>query len=185
MVRPMRALWRCGCFVLMLALTFIAQADQAAPGATLQGYTFGPGDKLKISVYQETDLSVTAEISQQGFIDMPLLGSIRLSGYTQQSAREYLEQRLRDGYLVSPSVSVTVESYRPFFIYGEVRSPGSYDYQPDISVEQAIAMAGGLQDRASRSSWHIQRGTDKATFKALAETVILPGDVIKIDKSFF
>lgn len=185
MVRPLTAFWLFRCFLLMLTLTGVVYADTAAPAGTLQGYTFGPGDKLKISVYQEPDLSVTAEISQQGFIDMPLLGSIRLTGYTQQSAREYLEQRLRDGYLVAPSVSVTVESYRPFFIYGEVRSPGSYDYQPDITVEQAIAMAGGLQDRASRSSWHIQRGTDKATFKAVAETVLLPGDVIKIDKSFF
>lgn len=151
----------------------------------LQGYQFGPGDAIKISVYQEPDLSVTAEISQQGFIDMPLLGSVKMTGLTQQSAKELLEARLRDGYLVSPSVSITVDSYRPFFIYGEVRSPGSYAYQPDITLEQAIALSGGLLDRASRSQWHIQRGADKTTFQAEADTIVLPGDVIKIDKSFF
>jgi protein involved in polysaccharide export with SLBB domain len=163
--------------------SFVVQANTTP--ATLQSYMFGPGDTIKISVYQEVDLSVTAEISQQGFIDMPLLGSVKMTGLTQQSAKEHLEQLLRDGYLVAPSVSITVDSYRPFFIYGEVRSPGSYAYQPDITLEQAIALSGGLLDRASRSQWHIQRGADKATFVAKSDTIILPGDVIKIDKSFF
>ncbi len=162
-----------------------AEAPAELTPATLQSYMFGPGDTIKISVYQEADLSVTAEISQQGFIDMPLLGSVKMTGLTQQSAKLHLEQLLRDGYLVAPSVSITVDSYRPFFIYGEVRSPGSYPYQPDITLEQAIALSGGLLDRASRSQWHIQRGADKATFVAKSDTIILPGDVIKIDKSFF
>lgn len=174
-----RLLWGC-----LLSLFLPVQAETAA-GSAMQGYTFGPGDAIKISVYQEPDLSVTAEISQQGYIDMPLLGSIKMTGHTQQSAKEYLEQRLKDGYLVAPSVSITVDSYRPFFIYGEVRNPGSFDYQPDITLEQAIALSGGLLDRASRSAWFIQRGADKTTFKAAADTVVMPGDVIKIEKSFF
>lgn len=179
MVKP-----RVSCLMwLCCVLPWLVMA--AEPAAGLQSYKFGAGDTIKISVYQEADLSVTAEISQQGYIDMPLLGSVLLTGHTQQSARTYLEQRLKDGYLVAPSVSITVEKYRPFFIYGEVRSPGSYDYQPDITLEQAVAMAGGLLDRASRSNWHIQRGSDKSTFKASADTEILPGDVIKIEKSFF
>ncbi|MFN6971266.1 MAG: polysaccharide biosynthesis/export family protein [Rheinheimera sp.] len=171
-------------FCLFSSLCFFAAQANMTP-ATLQSYMFGPGDTIKISVYQEADLSVTAEISQQGYIDMPLLGSVKMTGLTQQGAKEHLEQLLRDGYLVSPSVSITVDSYRPFFIYGEVRSPGSYPYQPDITLEQAIALSGGLLDRASRSKWHIQRGADKATFVAKSDTIILPGDVIKIEKSFF
>jgi polysaccharide biosynthesis/export protein VpsN len=170
-------------FALLGPCTFVSLANTTT--STLQSYMFGPGDTIRISVYQEVDLSVTAEISQQGFIDMPLLGSVKMTGLTQQSAKEHLEQLLRDGYLVSPSVSITVDSYRPFFIYGEVRNPGSYPYQPDITLEQAIALSGGLLDRASRSKWHIQRGVDKATFVAKSDTIILPGDVIKIDKSFF
>jgi len=169
--------------IVTLLCSHAVLAEMAA--GTLQSYMFGPGDTIKISVYQEADLSVTAEISQQGFIDMPLLGSVKMTGLTQQSAKEHLEQLLRDGYLVAPSVSITVDSYRPFFIYGEVRSPGSYPYQPDITLEQAIALSGGLLDRASRSQWHIQRGAEKATFVAKSDTIILPGDVIKIEKSFF
>lgn len=164
----------------MLCICFQLQAQ-----SSLQGYTFGPGDTLKITVYQEPDLSVTAKVSQQGFIDLPLLGSVKLAGMTQQQSKQYLEERLRDGYLVAPSVSITVDKYRPFFIYGEVRSPGSFAYQPDITVEQALALAGGLLDRASRKEWNIQRGQDKKTFPAVADTILLPGDVLKIEKSFF
>lgn len=170
-------------FILLCA--WLGQALAAPVDADLQSYQFGPGDTIRISVYQEPDLSVSAEISQQGVIDMPLLGSVRLTGHTQQSARAYLEQRLKDGYLVAPSVSITVEKYRPFFIYGEVRNPGSYHYQPDITLERAIALAGGLQDRASRTNWLLQRGSDQKTVKATSDTRLLPGDVIKIEKSFF
>lgn len=171
--------------LLLFCLLVFSWQIRANTVSVLHGYQFGPGDTIKISVYQEADLSVTAQISQQGFIDMPLLGSVRMTGLTQQGAKEQLENLLRDGYLVAPSVSITVDSYRPFFIYGEVRSPGSYAYQPDITLEQAIALSGGLLDRASRKQWHIQRGADKATFIAKPDTIILPGDVIKIDKSFF
>jgi len=150
-----------------------------------QGYEFGPGDSLTISVYQESDLAYSGQISQQGLVDFPLLGSVNLSGLTQKEAKSHLEGLLKDGYLVSPSVSIQVSSYRPFFIYGEVRSPGSYKYQPDITLEQVIALSGGLKDRASRKTWTIQRGIEKSTFIAKSSTIILPGDVIKIEKSFF
>ncbi|MBU2970656.1 polysaccharide export protein [Pseudoalteromonas sp. C2R02] len=150
-----------------------------------QGYEFGPGDSLSISVYQESDLAYSGQISQQGLVDLPLLGSVNLSGLTQKEAKSHLEELLKDGYLVSPSVSIQVSSYRPFFIYGEVRNPGSYKYQPDITLEQVIALSGGLKDRASRKIWTIQRGIDKSTFVAQSSTIILPGDVIKIEKSFF
>jgi polysaccharide export outer membrane protein len=113
MVKLLPMLWVMFCWMCSIA----AQAD--ATPATLQSYMFGPGDTIKISVYQEDDLSVTAEISQQGFIDMPLLGSVKMTGLTQQSAKEHLEQLLKDGYLVAPSVSITVDSYRPCFFLME------------------------------------------------------------------
>lgn len=150
-----------------------------------QGYEFGPGDSLSISVYQENDLAYSGQISQQGLVHLPLLGSVKLSGLTQKAAKSHIETLFKDGYLVSPSVSIQVSSYRPFFIYGEVRNPGSYKYQPDITLEQVIALSGGLKDRASRKKWTIQRGIDKSTFVAESATIILPGDVIKIEKSFF
>ncbi len=171
---------------LMLCLILFASMHSAANVVSFaDAYRFGPGDAITINVYQEPDLSYSGEISQQGTIDFPLLGSIRIAELTQANAKKHLETLLRDGYLVNPSVSIRVTNYRPFFIYGEVRSPGSYPYQPDITLEQVIALAGGLKDRASREKWAIQRGAQKATFQAKADTIILPGDVIKIEKSFF
>jgi len=148
-------------------------------------YRLGPGDSLRITVYQEDDLSFVGQISQQGFIDFPLLGNIELVGRSQQEAKTSIEALLGEDYLVKPSVSVLVTTYRPFFIYGEVRSPGSYAYQPDITIEQVIALSGGLKDRASSSQWTVQRGLEKKVFTVLSETIVHPGDVIKIHKSFF
>ena len=168
--------------ILVLSLLLLTRVEASQFN---QAYQLGAGDTVNITVYQEPDLAFSGQISQQGKVDFPLLGSIQLSGFTQQQAKSHLEQRLKDGYLVSPSVSIRVSSYRPFFIYGEVRNPGSYTYQPDITLEQVIALSGGLKDRASRTQWQIQRGQQKATFVAEADTIILPGDVIKIEKSFF
>ena len=148
-------------------------------------YRLGPGDTIKISVYLEADLFFEGQISQQGSIDFPLIGSVVLQGFTQQEAKMYIEERLKDGYLVSPNASVRIINYRPFFIYGEVRKPGSYPYQPNITLEQAIVLAGGLKDRASREQWTIQRGKKTNIFKASADTILQPGDVIKVEKSFF
>ncbi|WP_111977696.1 polysaccharide biosynthesis/export family protein [Algibacillus agarilyticus] len=168
------------CFLWLCFCSTAISADELG-----HRYQFGPGDHLKIKVYQETDLAFDGQISQQGKIDFPLLGSVHIAGLTQFNAKEMLENLLKNGYLVTPNVSIQVTDYRPFFIYGEVRNPGSYKYQPDITLEQVVALSGGLKDRASRTKWTIQRGTDKQTFTADANTIILPGDIIKIDKSFF
>lgn len=167
-------------FLLLLIASFVSYGTEFS-----KAYELGAGDHIHISVYQEPDLSFSGQVSQQGKVDFPLLGSIELSGFTQQQAKIHLEALLKDGYLVAPSVSIRVSNYRPFFIYGEVRSPGSYAYQPDITLEQVIALSGGLKDRASRTQWQIQRGQNKTLFLAKSDTVILPGDVIKIEKSFF
>ncbi|WP_372766140.1 polysaccharide biosynthesis/export family protein [Pseudoalteromonas sp.] len=165
-------------FITSLLLCVTSHANE-------QIYRFGPGDTIRVSVYLESDLYFEGQISQQGGIDFPLLGSLTLKGLTQQEAKRYIEQQLKDGYLVSPNVSVRIVSYRPFFIYGEVRKPGSYPYQPNITLEQAIVLAGGLKDRASREQWTIQRGEKSNIFKASANSIVQPGDVIKVQKSFF
>ena len=148
-------------------------------------YLLGAEDRIVVSVYLEPDLSVATKISQTGHIDFPLLGRVKLAGLTLKSAKAHIEARLRDGYLVKPSVSIAVEQYRPFFIYGEVIRPGSYKYQPGITLEQVIALAGGLKDRASKKEWYILRGINKEKIPGQSDTKIRPGDVIKIEKSFF
>jgi len=166
------------CLLFLYLWSYVASAQTDI-------YRLGPGDILRITVYQEEDLSFVGQISQQGFIDFPLLGNIKLVGHSQREAKTSIEALLGESYLVEPSVSVLVTTYRPFFIYGEVRTPGSYAYQPDITIEQVIALSGGLKDRASSSHWTVQRGLKKKEFTAVSETIVHPGDVIKIHKSFF
>ncbi len=148
-------------------------------------YLLGAGDTIEVLVYQEPDLKTITKVNQSGFINLPLVGQIKLEGLTIKSASKEIENKLRDGYLVYPDVTLIIREYRPFFIHGEVQHPGSYKYQAEINLEQAIALAGGLKDRASTSEWRIWRGFPQKPFKATKGEKILPGDVIKINKSFF
>ena len=148
-------------------------------------YQLGPGDEIEIFVYQESELKTLTKLSQSGQVDLPLVGQVKLEGLSIQQAKVEIEKRYTDGYLLNPDVTIMVRSYRPFFIHGEVKSPGSYKYQAEINLEQAIALAGGLKDRASNSHWVIWRGFPRESFTAEKNSQILPGDVIKINKSFF
>lgn len=148
-------------------------------------YLLGAGDTIEVLVYQEPDLRTVTKVNQSGFINLPLVGQIKLEGLTIEAASEEIESKFKDGYLVYPDVTLIIREYRPFFIHGEVHHPGSYKYQAEINLEQAIALAGGLKDRASRSKWNIWRGFPQKPFKAEKGEKVLPGDVIKIDKSFF
>lgn len=153
--------------------------------AATKEYQLGPGDEVEVLVYQEPELRTLAKISQSGHIDLPLVGQIKLEGLSLPSAKKSIEDSFKQGYLVTPNVTITVRVYRPFFIHGEVKTPGSYKYQADLNLEQAIALAGGLKDRASDSKWIIWRGYPRESFTAIKDTTIMPGDVIKIEKSFF
>jgi len=148
-------------------------------------YQLGPGDEVEIFVFQEAELTTRAKISQAGMISMPLIGQVPLEGLTVTEAKAAIENLFADGYLVNPNVTFIVRQYRPFFIHGEVKQPGSYKYQAELTLEQAIALSGGLKDRASNSKWIILRGYPQVSFVADKQTVIMPGDVIKIEKSFF
>lgn len=148
-------------------------------------YQLGPGDEIEIYVFQEPELTTKAHISQSGSISLPLVGQVPLEGLSAKQAKAKIEDMYRDGYLVNPNVTIIVRQYRPFFIHGEVKNPGSYKYQAELTVEQAIALSGGLKDRASSSKWIILRGYPQQQVPAEKQTVIMPGDVIKIEKSFF
>ena len=160
---------------------FISQTRAQLPNM----YLLGAGDTIEVLVYQEPDLRTVTKVNQSGLINLPLVGQVKLEGLTIEAASDAIEGKFKDGYLVYPDVTIIIREYRPFFIHGEVHQPGSYKYQAEINLEQAIALAGGLKDRASRSQWNIWRGFPQKPFRAEKGEKILPGDVIKIDKSFF
>ena len=171
---------------ILVTLIFILAFTGAKVEASSENdFLIGSGDVVIVQVYNEKDLTVRSKVDNTGMLRIPLIGDIVVVGKTTAQLSTELEVAFLDGYLVSPSVSVTIESFRPFYIRGAVRLSGSYPYAFDLTIDQAIAVAGGLKDRASKEKWFIIRGSDKTKIKAKKDTLVLPGDIIEIEESLF
>ncbi len=154
------------------------------PGASIESsYILGPGDRVRVIVFNETDLSGDFDVDGRGQISVPLIGEIQAGGGTVRQVERTIEEKLREGFLRDPKVSAQVIGYRPFFILGEVRSPGSYPYVNGMTVVSAVAIAGGYTPRANRREVVIIRASRE--MKASEETVVLPGDTVRINERFF
>lgn len=150
-------------------------------------YKLGAGDKITIVVYGENDLSISELlISSSGAFDYPYLGQLRAKGKTPKELKERISNGLKGDYLINPKVMVNIISFRKIYVNGEVKRPGGYEFQPGLTVDKAIALAGGFTDRASRSSIKLkQADNDRVPKKANLDTEITPGDIIIIEQSFF
>ena len=154
---------------------------------TAKDYRLGAGDKIQITVYGEADLTTRVKIEKSGVISFPFLSDITAVGLTSKELENKIANGLRGDYLIDPQVTVSIEMYRPFFIHGQVKRPGGYPFQEDLTLDKAIAIAGGLAARASKSAWNITRlvNGEKSVFNANVSSVILPDDIIEIEQSFF
>ena len=158
-----------------------------ATAADLKGYTLGAGDKLRITVYNEPDLSGEFEVNGEGFVSVPLLGQIKVIGQTTVEAQTLLTQKYGKDYLVNPNVTVEVTNYRPFFIIGEVNHPGGYPYVNGMTIINAVALAGGYTPRANHDRIKVKHGSDKADQQqeVKEDAAVFPGDVIEVPERFF
>lgn len=172
-----------GRIVLALLLLVSAVAAASAQGA----YVLGSGDRIKITVFGEPELSGEFQIDGQGEVSIPLIGAMRAIGETTRSFEGQVETAYADGYLVSPQVSVEVLNFRPFFILGEVNNPGSYPYREGLTVLNAVALAGGFTYRADEDDIEITRGGDTSVRPAEAQltTPVGPGDMIRVTERLF
>jgi protein involved in polysaccharide export with SLBB domain len=150
-------------------------------------YRLGAGDKMKITVYGEQDMSGEFSVNASGRVQFPLLGEIRAAGLTVQGFKQSLEKELGAKYLRDPNVSIEVENYRPFYIIGEVNKPGEYPYESGLSLQSAVALAGGFTYRANDSSVYIRRvGADAETsMRVTGQIKIYPGDVVRVPERIF
>lgn len=155
--------------------------------ATDEHYTLGTGDKIKITVYGETDLSGDFVVDGSGQVQMPLIGQVAAAGLTIHEFVAKVVAALSQGYLKDPRVSVEVENYRPFFILGEINKPGEYAYQNGINALDAVALAGGFTYRADDSQVFIRRNgnTKELPLPADATTKIFPGDIVRVAERIF
>ena len=132
-------------------------AYAAAPSYQPPAYTLGAGDRLRIVVFGQDGITNSYIVDAAGNVSLPLIGSVPARGATPQQLSKAIADKLRQGYVREPHVSVEVEAYRPFFILGEVTNPGQYAYVPNMTAETAIAIAGGFAPRAGKKSVELTR----------------------------
>jgi protein involved in polysaccharide export with SLBB domain len=122
----------------------------------VHGIHLGAGDKVRVHVFGDETLSGEHQIDGRGAFTFPLVGSIEAGGLTSTQLEAALETKLKE-YMRAPNVSVEILNYRPFYIVGEIRKPGSYPYVDGLTVVNAVAIAGGFTYRARENEFVIQR----------------------------
>lgn len=150
-------------------------------------YQLGAGDKIRVIVYNEPQLSGDFSVSSDGDISLPLIGTVKVAGKPIERVSQEVQARLSDGYLRDPRVSMEVATYRPFFILGEVRSPGQFPYLSGLTVMNAIATAQGYTPRARKSTVRIRRFGDQyeQEYVLTPDLRVFPGDTIRLTERFF
>jgi polysaccharide export outer membrane protein len=192
--RSLRGAWK---ILAVVATVFTVAACDTAPAgfdgltAALPGtssYVLAPGDRLKINVFNEPDLTGEFQIDDKGNIAFPLIGEITAGGLALDDFRTSLVEHLRNGYVRQPRVTVDIVNYQPINIIGEVRNAGQYPYRPGVSAQDVAAIAGGYTYRANQHKIYVTRGqAQKPITVELDEGhfLILPGDTIKIPERYF
>ncbi|MBN8920632.1 MAG: polysaccharide export protein [Rhizobiales bacterium] len=150
-------------------------------------YRLDSGDRLRIVVFGQEGLSATYAVDAGGSVTMPLIGAVRARGATTQELAAAISSRLRQGYIREPHVAVEVEAYRPFFILGEVTHPGQYPYVANMTVETAVAIAGGFTPRAQKGAVRITRNVGGEAARAEVPTTypLQPGDTVTVAERWF
>ncbi|EDP60485.1 polysaccharide biosynthesis/export family protein [Vibrio sp. AND4] len=171
----------------LFGLVFVLLSTPSFASANEQDYLLDKGDTISVQVYGEEDLSIkNILITSDGFFDYPYLGRIKAIQKTPKQLQYEIETGLKGDYLINPKVMVTINRFRLFYVNGEVRQPGGFEYQPGLTIEKSIALAGGLTDRASRNSINLTQHTTGKTIESVSmHRSVEPGDIVFIDQSFF
>lgn len=150
-------------------------------------YTLDSGDKLRIVVFGQDALSNNYTVDAAGQVTLPLVGAVEARGLTTAQLGNAIAGRLKSGYVRDPSVAVEIETYRPFFVLGEVTYPGQYPYVPNMTVEKAIAIAGGFTPRATRDKVTITRRVQgvPARYALPLRYPLRPGDTVEVSERWF
>src|ERR1700739_4415254 len=164
-----------------------AYAATSEPAAYDNAYHLDAGDKLRVVVYGQEGLTNSYAIDAGGSITMPLMRAVAARGKTAAGLAADISARLRNGYIREPSVAVEVETYRPFFILGEVQAPGQYPYVPNMSVESAVAIAGGFSPRAKRDTVTLTHTDGAGSTRVVVPlgTSVSPGDTVLVGERWF
>lgn len=173
---------------MALACLPAAAGESAATGhAPAADYRLGAGDRIRVTVFGHEDLSGEFTISETGTVSLPLAGTLAIGSFDVDQAERTVVQALKPDYLLDPGVSIEVVEYRPFYIIGEVNEPGAYAYIAGMTVNEAVALAGGFTYRARKSQVTVIRASNRgrAERSIPATDPVLPGDVVKVLERLF
>ncbi|MEX0760809.1 MAG: polysaccharide biosynthesis/export family protein [Tistlia sp.] len=187
MLRTIVALLLCGGLAAACAGTGGGGEPLLAALDIKESYKLSAGDRLRINVYGQSDVSGEFEVDSGGTISYPLLGPVEVKGRTIAQVADTITERLDADFIADPRVNVEVVNFRPFFILGEVNAPGQYPFASGLTVRQAIALAGGYTRRASTSGIEVIRQTEEGsvTYEVAEDSVLMPGDTIEVPRRFF
>lgn len=150
-------------------------------------YRLGVGDKLKVEVFGEPELTGESEVNASGNISLPLLGDVAAKGTTLDQFSGTLRQKLQQGYIKNPQLNVQVLNYRPIYVQGEVRHGGEFPYKAGLSIADAVALAGGYTYRSVTNSIFLRR-QGESTGRSIpmdGSIPVLPGDNLLVQERFF
>lgn len=174
--------------IAALPLAGCARAPGPAFDETIGApYTLGTGDKLRVIVFGQDNLSNVYAVDSVGQISMPLIDMVPVAGLTTQQVERAIEAKLRNGFIREPRVAVEIDAFRPFYILGEVTTPGQYPFVNGLTVQKAAAIASGFTPRANRYYAEITRQLPQGILVATVPTTypIRPGDTIVIKERWF
>ena len=178
---------------VLLAAAMVAGCSGYRPApaafheALQQPYVLDSGDRVRITVFEQEGLTNTYAGDQSGYISFPLVGAVAARGLSGADLEADLAVKLRNGYLRDPDVSVEIDRYRPIFVMGEVGAAGQYSYVPGMTVQKAIAVAGGFTPRASQGTVDITRSINGKvmTGRVVTSDPLLPGDTVYVRERLF
>jgi polysaccharide biosynthesis/export protein len=150
-------------------------------------YLLDTGDRLRVFVYGQPNLSRLYTVDHDGQISVPLIGHVKARGVTTANLEKTIRSRLGAQYVKDPQVTVDIAQNRPFYILGEVRSAGQYPYASGLTVQSAVAVAGGFSERANERKVQITRRINGFIEKLDVPTdyVLLPGDTLYVYERWF
>lgn len=184
------------CLGLVVMTSVSGPLSASSPHATVaelnqgvrEGYQIGAGDHLRVTVFDEPNLTNEYIVNESGAVAFPLIDEVPANQMTTSQLASKIAEKLKaGGYVLTPKVAVEILKHRPFYILGEVAKPGEYPYTGDLTLAQAVATAGGYTARADTRSIKLQRraGELPVQVKLDAPLRIAPGDTIIIRQAFF
>ena|SRR6478609_10036791 len=183
--RGVRGTWLLA--AILTGCTGYRPAPPAFHAALEQPYRVGPGDRLRITVFDQATLTNTYSVDQSGSIAFPLIGAVAAHGRSAPELEDMIAAKLRQGFLRNPDVSVEIDRYRPVFVMGEVGSPGQYAFVPGMTAQKAIASAGGFSPRANQADVDVTRDINGRVMTGRVATTdpLSAGDTVYVRERLF